>query len=80
MKYLAGVLFCAALALAAIAADKPKAATPSDADLIKSAMSAAPMSVSKNATIVNMTADMKMVTLRKSTNGLTCIPYNPTTP
>ena len=80
MKKPAGVLFCAALALAAIAADSPKAKAPSDADLIKSAMSAAPMSVAKNATIVNMTADMKMVTIRKGTNGWTCMPDNPETP
>jgi len=80
MKYPAGVLLCSALALAAIAADKPKAATPSDANLIKSAMSAAPMSIAKNATIMNMTADGKMILLRKGTNGFTCIPDSPGTP
>ena len=50
-------------------------AAPNDAQLIKVAMSAAPAAVSKDATIVVMTADMKsMRTLRKGTNGYTCMP------
>jgi hypothetical protein len=56
------------------------AAAPSDAALIKSAMSAAPASVGKNATIVVMEADGKMRTIRKGTNGFTCMPDNPATP
>jgi hypothetical protein len=56
------------------------AAAPSDAALIKSAMSAAPAAVSKNATIVAMEADGKMRTIRKGTNGFTCMPDNPATP
>jgi hypothetical protein len=60
---------------------KPAAkAAPSDAELIKSAMSAAPAAVGKNATIVAMEADGKMRTLRKGTNGFTCMPDNPATP
>lgn len=59
---------------------KPAAAAPSDAEMIKSAMSAAPASVGKNATIVAMEADGKMRTLRKGTNGFTCMPDNPATP
>jgi hypothetical protein len=57
-----------------------KAAGPTDADLIKSAMSAAPQSIAKNATIVAMEADGKMRTVRKGTNGWTCMPDNPATP
>ena len=56
------------------------AADPSDAKLIASAMKAAPASVAKGATIVSMTADGKMRTVRKGTNGFTCMPDNPTTP
>ncbi len=52
----------------------------SDADLIRSAMHAAPESVAKNATIVTMGADGKMRTLRKGTNGFTCMPDNPAVP
>ena len=66
----------------ASAADKPAAAkhTPTDAELIASAESAAPASVGKHATIVAMEADGKMRTLRKGTNGFTCMPDNPATP
>src|SRR5258708_20124625 len=82
----------AALSLAMLAnADAPKAAAkaeptaaaksgPTDAELIKSAMSAAPAAVGKNATIVAMEADGKMRVLRKGPNGFTCIPHNPATP
>jgi hypothetical protein len=55
-------------------------AAPTDAQLIKSAMSAAPAAIGKNATIVAMEADGKMRTIRKGTNGWTCMPDNPATP
>lgn len=66
----------------ALAADKtamPKKAA-SDKQLIASAMSAAPAAVAKAATVVVMEADGKMRTLRKGTNGFTCMPDNPATP
>ena len=65
------------LATAAWAADPPKT---DDAKLIASAMSAAPMSIAKNATVMDMNADGTMRTIRQGTNGWTCIPDNPTTP
>src|ERR1700693_6116411 len=71
---------CAMLALCLVANAEDKKAAPSDADLIKSAMSAAPAGVAKNATIVTMEADGKMRTLRKGTNEFTCMPDNPATP
>jgi len=74
-----GLLILTLLVTAAFGADKPKAA-PTDAKLIASAMSAAPASVSKGATIVAMGADGSMRTLRQGTNGWTCMPDNPTTP
>ena len=52
-------------------------AAPSDADLIKSAMSAAPMAISKDATIVVMNEKMEMRTVRPGTNGWTCMPDSP---
>jgi hypothetical protein len=64
----------------AAAAGPAAKVAPSDADLIKSAMSAAPAAVGKNATIVAMQADGKMRTLRKGTNAFTCMPDNPATP
>lgn len=72
-----------ALAASSGAADKPAAATvaaPTDAQLIASAMRAAPAAVARNATIMNMTADGKMVVLRKGSNGFTCMPDSPATP
>lgn len=59
------------------AADKQ---TPSDAQMIASAMRAAPPGVAKGATIVAMNADGSMRTLREGNNGFTCMPDNPTTP
>ena len=61
----------------ATSAAKPAA---SDADIIKSAMMAAPTKVSQNATVVAMDAGGKMRTLRKGTNGFTCMGDNPQTP
>jgi hypothetical protein len=52
----------------------------SDADLIASAMRAAPAKVSADATIVAMGADHTMRTLRTGHNGFTCMPDSPTTP
>jgi len=76
------VLTCAGAALAAETA-KPAAKAakaPSDNQLIASAMRAAPAKVSKDATIVAMDATGNMRTLRKGSNGFTCMPDNPTTP
>jgi hypothetical protein len=69
------------LAWAAGAADAPAAkATPTDAELIASAESAAPPNVGRHATVVAMEADGKMHTLRKGTNAFTCMPTNPEVP
>lgn len=51
-----------------------------DAKLIKSAMSAAPAKVGKNATVIASDKEGKMRTLREGSNGFTCMPDNPTTP
>src|SRR5580700_7637701 len=79
-KVMASTVACATLALCLVANAQDKKTAPSDADLIKSAMSAAPAAVGKNATIVAMEADGTMRTLRKGTNGFTCMPDNPATP
>ena len=54
---------------AAALADEPK----SDADYIKAALSAAPPAVAKDASVVRMAADGTMHTLRKGSNGFTCV-------
>lgn len=53
---------------------------PSDKQLIASAMSAAPASIARHATIVAMDHDGKMRVLREGSNGFTCIPDDPATP
>jgi len=52
----------------------------SDQDIIKSATAAAPDKVAKGATVVAMDASGKMRTVRKGTNGFTCMGDNPETP
>jgi hypothetical protein len=55
-------------------------ATPTDAQLIASAMTGAPAKIAQGATIVAMSADGKMRTLRKGSNAFTCMPDDPGTP
>jgi hypothetical protein len=51
-----------------------------DEQIISSATSAAPAKVAKAVTVVAMDADGKMRTVRKGTNGFTCMADNPATP
>src|SRR5258707_2673836 len=53
---------------------------PTDDELIASAMKAAPKKVAENATIVVPDPKGGMRTLRKGSNGFTCMPDNPETP
>jgi hypothetical protein len=53
---------------------------PNDAALIASAMKAAPASVAKNASVMTMDDKGAMKTVRKGSNGFTCMPDNPGTP
>jgi hypothetical protein len=85
-----GILLVASLAAAAADAQQTTTTTTTttttmkpmadDASLIKSAMTAAPSSLAKNATVVAMGSDGKARTLRKGTNGWTCMPDSPETP
>ena len=56
------------------------AAAKSDKELIASAESAGPSSIAHDANVVAMTADGKMRTLRKGSNGWTCMPDYPDSP
>jgi hypothetical protein len=51
-----------------------------DADMIKSAESAAPVAVGSNATIYAMDDQGNMKTLREGNNGWWCMPDSPATP
>jgi hypothetical protein len=83
MKMLAVAIACSSAMAAETAKPKKEAAAtkaPSDAQLIASAMKAAPPKVAKDAAVVAMEADGSMRMLRKGTNGFTCMPDNPETP
>lgn len=69
-----------ALGVSLLVAASAFAKNPTDKDLVASAEKAAPASVAKKATVIAMAADGSMRTLRKGTNGFTCMPDNPTTP
>jgi len=72
------LLFTALLVLPFVAgADDAKM---TDAQLIKSALSAAPAGVAKNAKVVAMDEKGSMRTLREGSNGFTCMPDEPSTP
>lgn len=73
-------LLAFSLSILATAVHGQGAAASADRDLISSALAAAPTGVGNGATIVAMTPDGKMRTLRQGTNGFTCMPDNPTTP
>ena len=59
---------------------KEKKAAKTDAQLITSAMSAAPAAVSRDATIVAVDSDGKLRTLRQGKGAFTCMPDDPNTP
>lgn len=60
--------------------EKSATISAADKEMIRSAMSAAPMKVSAGATLVAMDANGKMRTLREGGNGFTCMSDNPATP
>ena len=73
-------LGCATASSMAVAQQHHTAAPTSDDDLIKSAMSAAPPAVTKDATIMAVGPDGKLRTIRKGSNTFTCMPDHPATP
>ena len=77
-RIIPGIVGLAAVASVAVVGGQQ--AKPDDASLIKSAMSAAPAAVAKDAAIVDMMADGKMRTVRKGSNNYTCMANNPETP
>ena len=80
-KIVSGVVVIAAsfvLTTNVFAADAKMSAN--DKKMIKSAISAAPAKVGKDAAIMSMEADGKMRMLREGTNGFTCMADNPATP
>ena len=71
-------LLVGALAATMLAALSPSMSSgQSKAEKIASALSAAPASIAANATVVEITKDGKVVTLRPGSNGWTCVPSDP---
>jgi hypothetical protein len=68
------------LLIAGGAAATQPALAASDEEIIKSAMSAAPEAVAKDAAIYDVSADGKMRTVREGTNGWWCMADTPATP
>ncbi|HEX6860676.1 MAG TPA: hypothetical protein VF138_10815 [Caulobacteraceae bacterium] len=55
-------------------------ANATDDQIIQSAVSAAPAAVGRDATVIAMNADGTVRTVRKGTNGFTCMADSPATP
>ena len=55
----------------------PVAPPTTEEEMVKSAMSAAPEEVSRDATVMAMDASKKMKVLKEGTNGWTCMPDGP---
>jgi hypothetical protein len=79
------VLLGAGVALTLVAtasgeAQRARRVSSGDALLIRSAMTAAPPSVARGAAVVAMDARGRMRTVRRGSNGFTCLAVNPATP
>jgi hypothetical protein len=79
MKLATTVLMVVLTSTAALAQQDSKP-SKGDEKLIRNAMSAAPKSVAKDATIVAMNEKGEMRVLRKGSNNFTCMPDNPASP
>ena len=64
----------------AAAASLPPSVPTGDAALITSALDAAPPSIGKDAEVAMMNPDGSMRSVRRGSNGFTCIPDDPSTP
>ncbi|MGA8871059.1 MAG: hypothetical protein WB460_07970 [Candidatus Acidiferrales bacterium] len=67
---------CAAAMLCAAASVLSQEKMVSDAQYVAQALSAAPRAIAAHAAVVRMDKDGKMRTLRKGTNGFTCVVMN----
>jgi len=77
--HLVAISVCATFGIVTIAAAQAQHKPKSDAELIASAMSAAPPSISHDATVIAMDGD-KVRTLRQGRNEFTCVPDDPGSP
>lgn len=80
IKTLISLTAVATILIAGAASSQTRPRRTAEAALIRSAMSAAPPAVARDATIVAMGANGNMRTVRRGNNGFTCMADNPATP
>lgn len=80
MTSTAAVLFAVAATHAGAQTRDAMGRSSTTARKIASARAAAPAGISRNATVMEMGKDGKMVTLHEGSNGWVCIPDDPATP
>jgi hypothetical protein len=82
VRYKVALSMVASLALGAVAVQSlhAQAKPSSDAEKIANAMTAGPVAVSSNASVVEMNEDGSMKVLRKDSGEWTCVPDDPNTP
>jgi len=82
ISMICGTLAVSAWSVGAVGEEvKGEFASPkTDEEMIANALSAAPESIAKSATVIAFDAQGKARTLRKGTNNFTCIPDDPTNP
>jgi hypothetical protein len=74
------MLVAAGWAYFVIAPSPAVSQTKTDADLIANAISAAPLAIGREASVIDIDAQGKVRQLRKGSNSFTCIPDTPSTP
>ena len=77
---LAGCSQAAKSAPVSAVSSEPPSAPRGDAALIASALDAAPPTIGKDAEVAIMTSDGSMRSVRRGSNGFTCMPDDPSTP
>src|SRR5256886_13170163 len=83
MRHVALTLGCSVVLVSGLAVAQQSNTTAgkmTDEEIIKSAMSAAPESIGKGATIIDVGSDSKIRVVRQGSNQFTCMADNPNTP
>src|ERR1700732_4171754 len=83
MRHVALTLGCSVVFVSGLAVAQQHnmpSAKMTDEEIIKSAMSAAPETIGKGATIIDVSSDGKIRVVRQGSNQFTCMADNPNTP
>jgi hypothetical protein len=83
MRHVALTLGCSVVLVSGLAVAQQHnmpSAKMTDEEIIKSAMSAAPETIGKGATIIDVSSDGKIRVVRQGSNQFTCMADNPNTP